>query len=171
MGIFCTGRGKPDDAVDGGFFLRGLGRFWEGLRVFESIAAHYSNIVRGGKTPQNRSGIVCMRAGITRRVAGRSGASTGCSGLCPLPNTSQALPNLPNSIARHPGVRLTAARCLPPVVGASPEAGLLATDKCSCKACVFYCSSTMAKLWAGSLSFTVLSLNSKSFMPGFCHLS
>ena len=45
--------------------------------------------------------------GITQRIARRSGASTGCSGLCPLPNTSQALPNLPNSIARQAGVRLT----------------------------------------------------------------
>ena len=138
-------------------FLRGLGRFWEGLRVFGFTAATCGNSVRGGK---NYPDVACMGS-----------ASTGCSGLCPLPNTSQALPNLPNSIARHPGVRLTAARCLPPVVGASPEARLLAADKCSCKACVFYCSSTMAKLWAGSLSFTVLSLNSKSFMPGFCHLS
>ena len=83
------------------------------MGVFESIAAHCSDIV--------------WAAGITRRIACRSGASTGCSGLCPLPNTSQALPNLPNSIARHirlrcttprqAGVRSTAAHCLPPRAG------------------------------------------------------
>ena len=72
-----------------------IGRVWEGLGVFGCIAAHYSNIVRGCKTPQNRSGIVCMRAGITRRVAGRSGASTGCSGLCPLPIPTHTFPYSP----------------------------------------------------------------------------
>ena len=36
---------------------------------------------------------------------------------------------------------------------------------------LFYCSSTMAKVCAGSWSLRVLSLKSNSFMPGFCHLS
>ena len=79
------------DRIVGGF----CGKYWEGLGRFGCIAAHYSNIVRGCKTPQNRNGIVCMRAGITRRVAGRSGASTGCSGLCPLPIPTHTFPYSP----------------------------------------------------------------------------
>ena len=66
------------------------------MRGYDSIAANCCDSVR-----------VARGGGITQRIARRSGASTGCSGLCPLPNTSQALPNLPNSIARQAGVHLT----------------------------------------------------------------
>ena len=56
---------------------------------------------------------LCVAAKITQRKARRNGASTGCSGLCPRPKPSQTLPNLPNSIARHPGVRPTTAYRMP----------------------------------------------------------
>ena len=52
--------------------------------------------------------------GITQRIACEYGASTGCSGLCPLPNSSQTLPILPNSIVRQAGVRLTTVYRMPP---------------------------------------------------------
>ena len=38
---------------------------------------------------------LCVAAGITRRIACRSGASTGCSGLCPLPIPSHTFPYSP----------------------------------------------------------------------------
>ena len=47
------------------------------------------------------------------RVARRSSASTGCSGLCPLPNSSQTLPILPKSIVRQAGVSVTTTYSLP----------------------------------------------------------
>ena len=91
------GRGKPGCTVIGGFFLRGLGRFWEGLRVFESIAAHYSNIVRGGKTPQNRSGIVRGRLALpggSLAGAERQPAAAGFARFPILPKPSQIFPIL-----------------------------------------------------------------------------
>ena len=39
--------------------------------------------------------IVCMPRGNTQRIACRSGASTGCSGLCPLPIHSHTFPYSP----------------------------------------------------------------------------
>ena len=54
--------------------MRKYGRVWEGMGVLPPDSA-----------------IACV-GGITQRIARRSGASTGCSGLCPLPILSHTFP-------------------------------------------------------------------------------
>ena len=65
---------------------------------------------RVGRALPPTGAIVGVAAKITQRVVSRSGASTGCSGLCPLPNSSQTLPIHPNSIVRHIRLRCTTPR-------------------------------------------------------------